>query len=215
MLENVLCSWLWIEAFTRLLFISLRLHPSALMEEGTAKTHSRLLILFLVDNHFKSTNKMTLPLWRNCSYIDQFICFGFEFPISKYEIDISGADFVGKVSKKCPSSIVEADDFGWIPLHYAAHLGNLEVVELLLEVNHSSITYVKDNEGMSALHIAAKEGHVNVMKSIVTKCLDTCELLDDRERTAFHVAVESRKKNAVKFFLQTLAFQDLINEQDK
>ena len=111
--------------------------------------------------------------------------------------------------------MVEADDFGWIPIHYAAHLGNVEVVELFLEINHSSITYVKDNEGMSALHIAAKEGHVNVMKSIITKCPDTCELLDDRDRTALHVAVENRKKNAVKFFLQTLAFQDLMNEHDK
>ncbi|KAL5566919.1 hypothetical protein UlMin_030083 [Ulmus minor] len=111
--------------------------------------------------------------------------------------------------------MIEADDFGWIPLHYAAHLGNFEVVELFLEI-HSSIAYIKDiNEGMSALHIAAKQGHVDVMRSIITKCPDTCELLDDSDRTALHVAVQSRKKNAVKFFLQTLAFQDLINEQDK
>ena len=111
--------------------------------------------------------------------------------------------------------MVEADDFGWVPLHYAAHLGNVEAVELFLEINHSSMVYIKDKEGMSALHIAAKEGRVDVMKAIIAKCPDTCELLDDRDRTALHVAVESRKKNAVKFLLQTLAFQDLINEQDR
>ncbi|XP_062085303.1 ankyrin repeat-containing protein At5g02620-like [Humulus lupulus] len=164
---------------------------------------------------FKSTEKKTPSLWKKIPYIDKFTGLNLKFPLSRYELNITGADFVGNVLKKCPSSMLEADDFGWMPLHYAAHLGNVEVVELFLEINHSSITYVKDNNGMSALHIAAKEGHVNVMRSIVTKCPDTCESLDDRDRTALHVAVETSKKNAVKFFLQTLAFQDLINEQDK
>ncbi|KAF4381739.1 hypothetical protein G4B88_002889 [Cannabis sativa] len=164
---------------------------------------------------FKLTEKKTPSLWKKIPYIDKYINLSLKFPLSRYELNITGADFVGNVLKKCPSSMLEADDFGWIPLHYAAHLGNVEVVELFLEINHSSITYVNDNNGMSALHIAAKEGHVNVMRSIVTKCPDTCESLDDRDRTALHVAVESGKKNAVKFLLRTLAFQDLINEQDK
>ena len=116
--------------------------------------------------------------------------------------------------EKFPDASLEADDSGWIPLHYAAHLGNVDVVELFLQKNNS-IAYEKDNEGMCALHISAREGNEGVMRTIIKKCPDTCELLDDKHRTALHLAVESGRKNAVKLFLETVAFQDLINEQDK
>ena len=116
--------------------------------------------------------------------------------------------------EKFPDASLEADDSGWIPLHYAAHFGNVDVVELFLQKNNS-IAYEKDNEGMCALHISAREGKVGVMRAIIKKCPDTCELLDDKHRTALHLAVESGRVNAVKLFLETVAFQDLINEPDK
>uniref|UniRef100_A0A2N9GFF8 PGG domain-containing protein n=1 Tax=Fagus sylvatica TaxID=28930 RepID=A0A2N9GFF8_FAGSY len=114
-----------------------------------------------------------------------------------------------------PEAIFEADrDFGWIPLHYAAHLDNVEVVKLFLEKD-TSIAYKKDKEGMSALHISANEGHVNVMRTLITKCPYTCELLDKKSRTALHLAVKSGKEDAVAILLEELAFRDLINEQDE
>ena len=115
---------------------------------------------------------------------------------------------------KLPTAILEADDYGWIPLHYAAYLGNVEVVELFLEKN-SSLAYTMDKEGMSALHISAKKGHVGVMRTLIKNCPETCELLDNKGRTALHVAVETGNKNAVEILLKELAFQDLINEQDE
>ncbi|GMN25605.1 hypothetical protein TIFTF001_000996 [Ficus carica] len=163
------------------------------------------MYLTLQGNQSKSTNKQTLPLlWNKRSYIIQFTSSHFKFLLPKHGLAITGADFVGKVLKKCPSSMVEADELGWIPLHCAAHLGNVEVVELFLEINHSSIVYIKDKQGMSALHILAKEGHVDVMKSIITKCPDTCELLDDKDRTALHVAVETALQGHAKI-LEMLA----------
>ena len=115
---------------------------------------------------------------------------------------------------KLPTAILEADDYGWIPLHYAAYLGNVEVVELFLEKN-SSLAYTMDKEGMSALHISAKKGHVGVMRTLIKNCPETCELLDNKGRTALHDAVETGNKNAVEILLKELAFQDLINEQDE
>ena len=73
----------------------------------------------------------------------------------------------------------------------------------------------KDKEGKSALHISAKKGHAGVMKTLTTKCPETCELLDNKGRTALHLAVKIGNRNAVEIFLKELAFQDLINEQDK
>ena len=114
-----------------------------------------------------------------------------------------------------PQAISEADrDFGWIPLHFAAHLGNVKVVELFLE-GDTSIAYKRDKEGMSALHISANEGHVNVMRTLITKCPYTCELLDKKSRTALHLAVKGGKRDAVAILLEELAFRDLINEQDE
>ena len=121
---------------------------------------------------------------------------------------------MGKLLEACPSAIVEADDFGWIPLHYAAHFGNAKFVNLFLKKN-VSLVYIKEKAGMSALHISAKEGHVDLTRTLITECPDSCELLDNKDRTALHLAAESGNSKLVKVFLQTLATEDLINQQDK
>ena len=87
-------------------------------------------------------------------------------------------------------------------------------MELFLETN-ISLAYIKDSEGLYALHISAKKGHVGIMKTLITKYPETCELLDNKGRTALHLAVKIGNRNAVEIFLKELAFQDLINEQDK
>ena len=115
---------------------------------------------------------------------------------------------------KFVNAIMKADDFGWTPLHYAAYFGNFEVVELFLENNNISLAYERDVRGMSAIHISAMEGHRHVMNAIIEKFPYTCELLDNRGRTALHLAAESGRTNAVKKLLSSLAFRDLINEQE-
>ena len=109
---------------------------------------------------------------------------------------------------------MKADEFGWTPLHYAAYFGNFEVVRLFLENNNISLAYERDIQGMSALHISAMEGHCDVMSAIIEKFPCTCELLDNRGRTALHLAAESGRTKAVKILLSSLAFQDLVNEQE-
>ncbi|KAJ8747876.1 hypothetical protein K2173_013044 [Erythroxylum novogranatense] len=151
-------------------------------------------------------------------YLNQFlpvrakICY-IQFKQS-YRFSFIGADFMHEVHQRYPSAISEADNFGWIPLHYAAYLGNAEVVELLLGLD-ISLSYVKDKEGMSALLIAAKAGQDDVIEKFIDNCPDTSELLDNRGRTALHIAAEKGKTNAIKIFLSRQCFEDLINEQDK
>nr|POF25116.1 protein accelerated cell death 6 [Quercus suber] len=129
-------------------------------------------------------------------------------------INHAKSDFVRKMLEKFPDASLKADDSGRIPLHYAVHIGNVDVVELFLQRNNS-IAYKKDNEGMCALHISVKKGHDGLMRTLIEKCPDTCELLDNKHRTVLHLAVESGRINAVKLFMETLAFLDLISEQDK
>ena len=105
------------------------------------------------------------------------------------------------VKEKWPCTIEEKDDFGWTPLHIAAHLGNEKLVKLLLEKGNSP-AYVRNKEGHSTLHIAAKEGNVEVMKELITACPDIYEMLDNRGRTALHLAAESGEEAVVEFFLK-------------
>ncbi|XP_075658598.1 protein ACCELERATED CELL DEATH 6-like [Castanea sativa] len=127
---------------------------------------------------------------------------------------IIGTDFFREVMEKCPSTIEQQDDLGWTPLHMAAHMGNKELVKLLLK-NDNSIAYLKNKASLSALHIAAEKGNVSVMKKLTTACPDIYELLNERDQSALHVAAESGERAAVEFFLKRLEFNGLINEQDK
>ncbi|KAK7825023.1 ankyrin repeat-containing protein [Quercus suber] len=135
--------------------------------------------------------------------------------ISEYiSSTMSPRHFVRKMLDKFPNAIMKADDFGWTPLHYAAYFGNFEVVKLFLENNNISLASKRDIQGMSALHISAREGHCDVMSAIIETFPYTCELLDNRGRTALHLAAESGRTKAVKILLSSSAFRDLINDQE-
>lgn len=116
--------------------------------------------------------------------------------------------------RKCPSAIAEEDDLGHNPLHYAALFGRVDVIELFL-ADKDSIAYKKSKAGMSAFHIAAKNGFITVMRELITSCPDICELLNCKSQTALHLAVEGGQNNAVKYLLETLGSYGFINKQDK
>lgn len=63
-------------------------------------------------------------------------------------------------------------------------MGHLEATEVFL-LEYSSTTsyvaYLQDKEGVSALHIASKEGHVDVMKKLfITIQIVGIDLVDNR-----------------------------------
>ncbi|KAF4347392.1 hypothetical protein G4B88_009140 [Cannabis sativa] len=77
-----------------------------------------------------------------------------------------------------------------------------------------SVAYIKDKQGMTALHIAARKGHVEVMKELMEECSDIGEILDNKDRTALHIAAEHNCHSVVRTLLNERGFTDLINEQD-
>ena len=79
--------------------------------------------------------------------------------------------------------------------------------------------YIKDKEGLSPLHTAARNGCVEVVKTLIAETkgypYKICELLDKNDRTALHVAVVSRKWCVVRMTLKMKEFNDVINKKDK
>ncbi|XP_048328583.1 protein ACCELERATED CELL DEATH 6 [Ziziphus jujuba] len=72
-----------------------------------------------------------------------------------------------------------------------------------------------DNQGMSALHIVAKQGHVNVMEEIISHNPDACELIDNRGWNPLHVAIANAKLNVVRLILKKLRLDSLINATNR
>ena len=67
---------------------------------------------------------------------------------------------------------------------------------------------------MSALHIAAKNGHVQFIEKLFEYCPDTWALLDKKGMTALHAAVESGEQRVVEYFLKIQHFDSVINRKD-
>ncbi|XP_021811564.1 ankycorbin-like [Prunus avium] len=67
----------------------------------------------------------------------------------------------------------------------------------------------------TALRIAACKGHVDVMKELISRCPDCCELVDQRRRNARHYASENHRSRITNFVLKDPALSNvLLNAKD-
>lgn len=115
----------------------------------------------------------------------------------------------------CGKKILEVRDaLGWLPLHYAAELGHEEIAIIFLKENINLACQKENQEGMTTLHIAAKKGLIGLLRTLLEIRPDVSEFLDNKNRTALHVAAEFGKKDVVKALLGMLEFNDLINDGD-
>ncbi|KAM6555109.1 hypothetical protein CsatB_015871 [Cannabis sativa] len=132
---------------------------------------------------------------------------------------IKGDGMIEKLLEKYGNDILKGkDDHGWTPLHYAAHLNEFGLVNKFLS-KPSLICCVQDNENMSPLHIAAKNGSLEALQSLKNGSglysYKMFELLDKNNRTALHVAVESKHTSLVKRMLCFEECKYIINWKDK
>ena len=112
-------------------------------------------------------------------------------------------------------AISQPDVDGWIPLHYAAQAGHIEVFRVLL-LYDIRLACVKTIQGKSAMHIAARNGYSKIVQLLVDICPVTMGLLDNKGRIALHIAVEKGISNVVRTLLMAPQLQDhLINARDE
>ncbi|KAG5235489.1 ankyrin repeat-containing protein [Salix suchowensis] len=109
------------------------------------------------------------------------------------------------------------DENGWSPLHYAAYFSrwhDISTVKLLLECDESAAYIAETEKKRTALHIAAIQGRVNLMKEIVSHCPACCDLVDNRGWNALHYGVASQRLNAFKECLMIPELERLRTEKD-
>ncbi|MCD7452172.1 hypothetical protein HAX54_015361 [Datura stramonium] len=110
----------------------------------------------------------------------------------------------------------EADKWGWNSLHYAVKLGLKELVCDMLGWNKSLAYHPagSENDWTTTFHIAAQEGHVDMMEELLKHCPDCWEMLDSRDQNVLHVAILSNQIEVTKFLLLFPEFDKLVDEAD-
>ncbi|KAM1142678.1 hypothetical protein EV2_032567 [Malus domestica] len=78
----------------------------------------------------------------------------------------------------------------------------------------SSISYILDKSGMSALHVAAYAGRPKVMEELTQWRPDTCELVNHKGQTVLHAAVLGDQFDVISYIVDTPKYAGLINEAD-
>ncbi|KAF8391777.1 hypothetical protein HHK36_022011 [Tetracentron sinense] len=131
------------------------------------------------------------------------------------------------VAKK-PGLIKEQDLYWRTPLHYAVSYHKYDeecdVIKLLLEKD-SSVAYIRDKDGRSALHFAAGNGDDGVTKEIIGRYPDAVELVDNRGQNAIHYCMSGCHRKVPPYtdhYVKVLHclmskgrdIDDLLNQQD-
>ncbi|CAL5413470.1 unnamed protein product [Camellia sinensis] len=115
-----------------------------------------------------------------------------------------------------PDIIKETEEYGWIPLHYAARYDNVGGVKKILEKDKSVayITTDEEDDEKTALHIAAAHGNVNVMKELSSKCPDCWERVNSKGQNILHIAVDMEQEKVMEYILEKSWIIHLINQKD-
>jgi hypothetical protein len=76
---------------------------------------------------------------------------------------------------------------------------------------------MKDTEGQTPLHIAARSGNVEAMKVIIERCPDCCELVDNRGWNVLHFAIKGESyylEEIMDMIIENWSFSNLLNEKN-
>ncbi|KAI5433726.1 hypothetical protein KIW84_020838, partial [Lathyrus oleraceus] len=108
-------------------------------------------------------------------------------------ISMHNPEMLRIILKHKPTWIHSMDKHQRLPLHYAAFIGSLECVDLLLGLCNCC-TIQRDKYGYFPIHLASYGGHVEVVKNLLQYYPDPTEMLDSSyERNILHIAAKHGK----------------------
>ncbi|CAL5416378.1 unnamed protein product [Camellia sinensis] len=123
-------------------------------------------------------------------------------------------DVLEAILKREPRFADLKNEDGTTALSYAILAGYLEGVHHLLE-KFSVTAYQRDGSGDFPIHVASREGRVDVIREILQHCPDAMELLGKQERNILHVAAKNSKVGVVNYILKTPELGKLLNQIDE
>ncbi|XP_078150751.1 protein ACCELERATED CELL DEATH 6-like [Carex rostrata] len=113
------------------------------------------------------------------------------------------------------SLATKVDDSKSTPLHYAASVGNLETVKLLLgDGEIKKAAYMPDKNGLFPIHTAAVCGEALIINELIEQFPDSDELLDTQGRNMLHLAILSRKGDTIARMGHNHTFLRMLNARD-
>ncbi|KAL5799400.1 hypothetical protein ACOSQ4_032284 [Xanthoceras sorbifolium] len=121
-----------------------------------------------------------------------------------------------KILERKRSLTKEKDNNGWTPLHYAAYYGRFSIACQLLQVD-TSAAYIADNcRKMNPLHLAASQGHIDILREIILYCPDCYKMVDDWGWNVLHFAMASLSlnPNISTSLLENRLLEKLLHEKD-
>ncbi|XP_042485348.1 ankyrin-1-like [Macadamia integrifolia] len=112
--------------------------------------------------------------------------------------------------------ISRSDVGGRNPLHHAASFGHSEETCCILKIKDASIAHQKDNQDLCPIHLAAKHGHVDIIKAILKYYPEALETLNKEHQNVVHLAAKSGRGNLVSSMLhhKSNKFDKLKNARD-
>lgn len=114
---------------------------------------------------------------------------------------------IGEEACECIGTLLEAkadplrkNKDGWIPVFIVCRSGDINALKLLLKFAPKSVGY-RSNNGRSALHIAAFNGHESIIDLLVNEDPTLLNARDSSGASPLHEAVKGGNFNAVKRLL--------------
>lgn len=92
------------------------------------------------------------------------------------------------------------DEAGCTALHKAATYGFISMVKIILEYDRTAAYVARKDDKMTALHFAAAEGNLDVIKELISQFPDCCELVDHNCQNVLHYAFQNNQDEIVDFF---------------
>ncbi|ESR33730.1 hypothetical protein KPL70_026362 [Citrus sinensis] len=85
-----------------------------------------------------------------------------------------------KLLEKKEGLIQKTDYYGWTPIHYAAYHDQYQQIRVLLEIDQTASNIADKDRKMTALHLAAGQGHARTVETILSLSPECYELVDNR-----------------------------------
>ncbi|KAK9180141.1 hypothetical protein WN943_029348 [Citrus x changshan-huyou] len=134
-------------------------------------------------------SEMVIELLENCTSVSH------EGPNGKTALHAAAMHFyfdeaaLKKLLEKKMSLIKETDHYGWTPIHYAAYYNQYQQIHVLLENDQTATDIADKDRKMTALHLAAGQGHARTVETILFLDPKCYELVDHRGWNFLHYAM--------------------------